>query len=78
MIAVAGMEAALPSVLGGLVDHPLIAVPTSVGYWRYSVDEARRTPVRCSRAARPVLTVVNIDNGVGAAVAAVKIARLLA
>jgi NCAIR mutase (PurE)-related protein len=74
VIAVAGMEAALPSVLGGLVDRALIAVPTSVGYG-VSLDglvALGSLLAGCS----PGVSVVNIDNGVGAAVAAVRIARL--
>jgi NCAIR mutase (PurE)-related protein len=74
VIAVAGMEAALPSVLGGLVDRPMIAVPTSVGYG-VSLDGLVALGSLLSACA-PGITVVNIDNGVGAAVAAVKIARL--
>ncbi len=74
VIAVAGMEAALPSVLGGLVDRPMIAVPTSVGYG-VSIDGLVALGALLSACA-PGITVVNIDNGVGAAVAAVKIARL--
>lgn len=76
VIVVAGMEAALPSVLGGLVDRPMIAVPTSVGYG-VSVDGLVALAGMLSSCA-PGLVVVNIDNGVGAAVAAVKIARLVA
>lgn len=75
VIAVAGMEAALPSVLGGLVDRPLIAVPTSVGYG-VSLDGLVALGGLLASCA-PGITVVNIDNGVGAAVAAVKIARLV-
>jgi hypothetical protein len=74
VIAVAGMEAALPSVLGGLIDRPLIAVPTSVGYG-VSVDGLVALGAMLTSCA-PGITVVNIDNGVGAAVAAVKVARL--
>ena len=76
VIAVAGMEAALPSVLGGLIDRPLIAVPTSVGYG-VSIDGLVALGAMLTSCA-PGITVVNIDNGVGAAVAAVKIARLAA
>jgi hypothetical protein len=76
VIAVAGMEAALPSVLGGLVDRPLIAVPTSVGYG-VSIDGLVALGGLLAACA-PGITVVNIDNGVGAAVAAVKIARVAA
>jgi NCAIR mutase (PurE)-related protein len=76
VIAVAGMEAALPSVLGGLVDRPMIAVPTRIGYG-VSIDGLVALGALLSACA-PGITVVNIDNGVGAAVAAVKIARLAA
>ena len=75
VIAVAGMEAALPSVLGGLIDRPLIAVPTSIGYG-VSIDGLVALGALLAGCA-PGVTVVNIDNGVGAAVAAVKIARLI-
>jgi NCAIR mutase (PurE)-related protein len=74
IVAVAGMEAALPSVLGGLVERPLIAVPTSVGYGVSVAGLVALGGLLASCA--PGITVVNIDNGVGAAVAAVKIARL--
>jgi len=76
VVAVAGMEAALPSVLGGLVDRPMIAVPTSVGYG-VSIDGLVALGALLSACA-PGISVVNIDNGVGAAVAAVRIARLAA
>ncbi len=74
VVAIAGMEAALPSVLGGLVDRPLIAVPTSIGYG-VSVDGLVALGGLLASCA-PGISVVNIDNGVGAAVAAVRIARL--
>jgi NCAIR mutase (PurE)-related protein len=74
VVGVAGMEAALPSVLGGLIDKPLIAVPTSVGYG-VSLDGLIALGALLSGCV-PGTTVVNIDNGVGAAVAAVKIGRL--
>lgn len=74
VIAIAGMEAALPSVLGGLIDRPMIAVPTSVGYG-VSVDGLVAMGAMLTSCA-PGITVVNIDNGVGAAIAAVRIARL--
>jgi NCAIR mutase (PurE)-related protein len=74
VIAVAGMEAALPSVLGGLVDRPLVAVPTSVGYG-VSIDGLVALGAMLASCALGI-TVVNIDNGVGAAVAAVRMARL--
>jgi NCAIR mutase (PurE)-related protein len=76
VIAVAGMEAALPSVLGGMIDRPLIAVPTSVGYG-VSLDGLVALAAMLASCAIGI-TVVNIDNGVGAAVAAVRIARLAA
>jgi NCAIR mutase (PurE)-related protein len=74
VIAVAGMEAALPSVLGGLLDCPLVAVPTSVGYG-VSLDGLVALAAMLASCALGI-TVVNIDNGVGAAVAAVRMARL--
>ena len=74
VICAAGMEAALPSVLGGLVDRPMIALPTSVGYG-VSVDGLIALGSSLAACA-PGITAVNIDNGLGAAVAAVKIARL--
>lgn len=74
VVAVAGMEAALPSVLGGLIDRPLIGVPTAVGYG-VSIDGLVALASMLSACA-PGITVVNIDNGVGAAIAAVKVARL--
>jgi len=76
IVAVAGMEAALPSVLGGLVDRPLIAVPTSVGYG-VSIDGLVALGALLSACA-PGISIVNIDNGCGGAVAAVRIARLAA
>jgi hypothetical protein len=76
VIAVAGMEAALPSVLAGLIDRPLVAVPTSVGYG-VSLDGLVALGAMLASCA-PGITAVNIDNGVGAAVAAVRMARLAA
>jgi NCAIR mutase (PurE)-related protein len=74
VVALAGMEAALPSVLGGLIERPMIAVPTSVGYG-VAIDGLIALGAMLTSCA-PGITVVNIDNGVGAAVAAVRIARL--
>ena len=74
VIAVAGMEAALPSVLGGLINCPLIGLPTSVGYG-VSVDGLVALAAMLASCALGI-TVVNIDNGVGAAVAAVRMARM--
>lgn len=74
VIAVAGMDAALVSVLGGLVRAPLIAVPTSVGY---GVSEGGTTALHSSLAScAQGVVVVNIDNGFGAACAAVRILAL--
>jgi NCAIR mutase (PurE)-related protein len=74
LVVVAGMEGALPSVVAGLVDRPLIAVPTSVGYGVGAGGLAALATMLSSCAAG--VTVVNIDNGFGAAVAAVRIARV--
>jgi NCAIR mutase (PurE)-related protein len=71
VIVVAGMEGALPSVVGGLVDCPVIAVPTSVGYGASFGGLAALLGMLNSCAAG--VTVVNIDNGFGAAVAAARI-----
>lgn len=68
VIVVAGMEGALPSVVGGLVDKPVIAVPTSVGYGASFGGIAALLGMLNSCAAG--VTVVNIDNGFGAAYAA--------
>ena len=67
MIVVAGMEGALPSVVGGLTDVPLIAVPTSIGYGASFGGLAALLGMLTSCAAG--VTVVNIDNGFGAAYA---------
>lgn len=67
LIVVAGMEAALPSVLGGLVRQPLVAVPTSVGYGAHLHGLTAFLGMLNSCA--PGITVVNIDNGFGAAYA---------
>ena len=73
-IVVAGMEGALPSVVGGLVTAPVIAVPTSVGYGASFGGLAALLAMLNSCA--PGVTVVNIDNGFGAAIAALKILRM--
>jgi NCAIR mutase (PurE)-related protein len=73
VIVVAGMEGALPSVVGGLVAVPVIAVPTSVGYGASFGGLAALLGMLNSCAAG--VTVVNIDNGFGAAVAASRICR---
>ena len=71
VIVVAGMEGALPSVVGGLVSGPVIAVPTSVGYGASFGGLAALLAMLNSCAAG--VTVVNIDNGFGAAMAASRI-----
>jgi hypothetical protein len=71
IIVVAGMEGALPSVVGGLVSVPVIAVPTSVGYGASFGGLAALLAMLNSCAAG--VTVVNIDNGFGAAAAASRI-----
>jgi pyridinium-3,5-biscarboxylic acid mononucleotide synthase len=73
VVAIAGMEAALPSVLGGLVGTPLIAVPTSVGYG-WHLDGLTAWLATLNSCAPGVVT-VNVDNGFGAGVAAARIAR---
>jgi pyridinium-3,5-biscarboxylic acid mononucleotide synthase len=73
LIVVAGMEGALPSVVGGLVDKPVIAVPTSIGYGASFGGIAALLGMLNSCAAG--VTVVNIDNGFGAACAASLINR---
>ena len=74
LIVVAGMEGALPSVVGGLVDKPVIAVPTSVGYGASFGGVAALLGMLTSCASN--VTVVNIDNGFGAAYVATLINRL--
>jgi NCAIR mutase (PurE)-related protein len=74
VIVVAGMEGALPSVVGGLVRAPVIAVPTSVGYGASFGGIAALLGMLNSCASN--VTVVNIDNGYGAAVVASLINRL--
>jgi len=74
IIVVAGMEGALPSVIGGLVSAPIIAVPTSVGYGAAFGGVAALLGMLNSCAGG--VTVVNIDNGFGAAYAATRINRL--
>jgi NCAIR mutase (PurE)-related protein len=76
IIAVAGMEGALPSVIGGLVDRPVIAVPTSVGYGASFGGLAALLAMLNSCA--PGVSVVNIDNGYGAAAQASQINKLAA
>lgn len=70
VIAVAGMDAALPSVLGGLVPGLIIAVPTSVGYGVATGGNTALNAILASCA--PGISVMNIDNGYGAACAALR------
>jgi NCAIR mutase (PurE)-related protein len=75
LIVVAGMEGALPSAVAGLVSKPVIAVPTSVGYGASFGGLAALLGMLNSCGSG--VTVVNIDNGFGAAYAAAQITRLL-
>lgn len=73
LIVVAGMEGALPSVVAGLVDIPVIGVPTSVGY---GVGEGGFTALFAMlQSCAPGIAVVNINNGFGAGVFAAKITK---
>jgi pyridinium-3,5-biscarboxylic acid mononucleotide synthase len=73
VIAVAGMDAALISVVGGLCPAVIVGVPTSVGY---GVASGGDTALRASLAScAPGVVVVNIDNGYGAACAALRVLR---
>lgn len=74
IVAVAGMEGALASVLGGLVDKPVIAVPTSIGYGAsfHGVSALLTMLNSCANG----ISVVNIDNGYGAGYTATQINRL--
>ena len=74
LIVVAGMEGALPSVVGGLIDKPVIAVPTSVGYGASLGGLTALLGMLTSCASN--VTAVNIDNGFGAAHVATLINRL--
>lgn len=76
LIVAAGMEGALPSVVAGLVDAPVIAVPTSIGS---GISEGGTVALHAMLAScSPGIAVVNIDSGFGAACVAVKIMRRLA
>ncbi len=74
VVAVAGMEGALPSVLGGLIDKPIIAVPTSVGYG--ANFQGLSALLTMLNTCAPGVAVVNIDNGFGAGYMASSINRL--
>lgn len=73
IIVVAGMEGALPSVVGGLVNGPIVAVPTSIGYG--SSMNGLAALLAMLNSCVPGITVVNIDNGFGAGVSAALISR---
>jgi pyridinium-3,5-biscarboxylic acid mononucleotide synthase len=73
IVCCAGMEGALPSVIGGLVEVPVIAVPTSVGYG--AAFEGVTALLGMLNACSPNVTVVNIDNGFGAGYVATLISR---
>lgn len=75
LVVVAGMEGALPSVVGGLIGIPLVAVPTSVGYGASFNGLAALLGMLNSCA--PGVVVTNIDNGFGAGVHAARIARTI-
>lgn len=74
VIVVAGMEGALPSVVGGLINKPIIAVPTSIGYGTSMQGIAALLAMLNSCV--PGISVVNIDNGFGAGTAAAMINRV--
>ncbi|HEX5167143.1 MAG TPA: AIR carboxylase family protein, partial [Thermomicrobiales bacterium] len=73
IIVAAGMDGALPSVVSGLVDIPVIGLPTSVGYGVAAGGQAALMTMLSTCA--PGMAVVNIDNGVGAGATAALIAR---
>jgi NCAIR mutase (PurE)-related protein len=68
VVAIAGMEGALPTVLAGLIPHPIIAIPTSVGYG--TAFEGMTALHSMLASCAPGISVVGIDNGYGAACAA--------
>ena len=75
IIAIAGLDAALVSVLGGLVDKPIFAVPTSVGYGMAKNGESALSSMLVSCAQG--VAVMNIDNGYGAACAAARVLNMI-
>lgn len=75
IVAVAGMEGALPTVLAGLVAQPIVAVPTSVGYG--TAFEGQTALLSMMTSCAPGIAVVGIDNGYGAACAAHRVLRSL-
>jgi pyridinium-3,5-biscarboxylic acid mononucleotide synthase len=72
-IVVAGMDGALPSVVAGLISKPIVAVPTSVGYG--ASFDGLAALLAMLNACAPGVSVVNIDNGFGAALVAHRIVR---
>ena len=74
VVVAAGMEGALPSVVGGLIDRPIVAVPTSVGYSMNLKGVAALLAML--NTCVPGISVVNIDNGFGAGVSAALINRV--
>ncbi len=74
VVVVAGMEGALPSVVGGLIDRPIVAVPTSVGYGTHMKGVA--SLLAMLNTCVPGISVVNIDNGFGAGITAALINRV--
>lgn len=75
IVAFAGMEGALPTVLAGLIPQPIVAVPTSVGYG--TSFEGATALLSMMSSCAPGIAVVGIDNGYGAACAAHRIARAI-
>lgn len=73
LIVCAGMEGALPTVIGGLLPQPIIAVPVSIGYGVSKNGEAALNSMLSS--CSPGVSVMNIDNGYGAAMAAIRIIK---
>lgn len=74
VVVVAGMEGALPSVIGGMIDRPIIAVPTSIGYGLNL--QGLSALLAMLNTCVPGITVVNVDNGFGAGVSAALINRI--
>ena len=75
LIVCAGMEGALATVIGGLLPQPIIAVPVSVGYGVSSNGKAALNSMLSS--CSPGISVMNIDNGYGAAIAAIRILKAI-
>lgn len=73
IVAIAGMEGALPTVLAGLVPHPIIAIPTSAGYG--TSFEGMTALLSMMSSCAPGISVVGIDNGYGAACASHRLLR---